>query len=117
MHEAELQADVLVGARMIYNRQESPTQTRADARAQVKSGEVWGRAPRGGAFLCVKAYRNRLPKKVRGIEFTSSVAPERGSGTPYEARWYHPDTPGVLGRTKNGEDFAAIPADVTNKQP
>lgn len=57
------------------------------------------------------------PAGQRGIEFTTSVEPHRGSGSPYEARWYYPDTPGVLLRTMNNEDFAAIPADVINMQP
>ena len=48
----------------------------------------------------------------------TSVAPHRGSGSPIEARWYHPHTPGVMRRQNaNNEDFAAIPAAVTNLQP
>jgi hypothetical protein len=34
-----------------------------------------------------------------------------------QVRWYHPHTPGVMLRQKNGIDYAAIPAAVTNKQP
>ncbi len=50
----------------------------------------------GSRSLVVQAYRNRLPAKVRGIQFTSEVYPQKGSGTPYEARWYYDVTPGVL---------------------
>ena len=101
-----------------FHRRESPTQTRADAVRQVASGEIWGRAARGGANPSVKAYRNSLPPQLRGIEFTTPVPPHPGSGSPYEAKWYHPDTPGVvLRQNASNEDFAAIPADVVNLQP
>jgi hypothetical protein len=100
-----------------FHRLESPTQTRADALQQVASGEVWGAPARGSDIPSVKAYRNSLPAGQRGIEFTTSVHPQKGSGTRYEARWYHPHTPGTMKRTRNGKDYAAIPAAVTNHQP
>jgi hypothetical protein len=101
-----------------YNRRESPTQTRKDALLQVQSLEIWGREARGSVLLSVKAYRGILPAGERGIEFKTEVLPERGSGTPYEARWYYPQTPGTMLRTKGNIDYAAIPAlEVVNRQP
>jgi hypothetical protein len=102
-----------------FSRRESPTQTKEDALLQVKSGEVWGRAARGGDILSVKAYRRKLAADERGIEFTTSVAPHRGSGSPNDAFWYYPNTPGVLLRRRalDNEEFAAIPANVINLQP
>ena len=100
-----------------FHRLESPTQTVEDALQQVASGEIWGRPARGSNIPSVKAYRNTLPAGERGIQFTTEIAPHVGSGTPYEARWYYPNTPGVLLRHKSNEDFAAITADVTNLQP
>lgn len=108
-----------VGQGRDYHRLESPTQTPQDAIAQVTSGEVWGRPSRNSVIPAVKAYRHRLPSSARGIDFHTTVSPTPGSGTPYEARWYHgqgdpeiklrPGTPG-------DPDFAAIRAKVTNKQ-
>jgi hypothetical protein len=72
----------------------------------------------GGGFLCVKAYRNSLPPGERGIEFTTSIAPDPRYSTPSVALWYYPATPGVTKRTnEEGDDFAAIPATVVNMQP
>jgi hypothetical protein len=87
-----------------FHRLESPTQTSADALKQVASSEVWGAAARWSNIPSVKAYRNSLPTGQRGIEFSTIVLPQKGSGTPYEARWYYPHTPGVQERTKNGQD-------------
>lgn len=100
-----------------FHRLESPTQTAADAVVQVASGEVWGAAARGSSIPSVKAYRNQIPTGARGIEFTSNIAPAVGSGSPFEARWYYPHTPGVLYRNKNGFDYAAINAAIRNLQP
>jgi hypothetical protein len=100
-----------------YFRLEGPTQTKEDAIQQTTSEEVWGREAYGSHLLSVKAYRGSLRDGQRGIDFTTSVLPERGSGTPYEARWYYPQTPGTMLRAKNGTDYAAIPAKVINKQP
>ena len=77
----------------VYWRKESPTQTPEDARMQEASGEVWGRAPRDGAFPAVQAYRGHLPHGVRGIEFTTPVRPDPGS-PPGIAYWRGP-RPGV----------------------
>jgi hypothetical protein len=109
--EGELASHVMPSAatQPAYHRLESPTQTSAHARAQAASGEIWGRAARGSGIPCVKAYRNALPAHRRGIEFVTPVAPTRGSGTPYEARWYV-GTPGVR---QNSAGFAVISATVT----
>ena len=101
-----------------FHRLESPSQTSADAVQQVLSGEIWGKEARGSNIPSVKAYRNHIPAGSRGIEFTTPVAPQRGSGTPYEARWYYPHTPSVaLKQDANNFDYAVIPAAVTNYQP
>jgi hypothetical protein len=101
----------------VFHRLESSTQSSSTAKLQEASGEIWGREPYGSGFLVVQAYRKSLPAGERGIEFTTEVRPERGSGTPYEARWYYPQTPGTMLRQKDGRDFAAIPARVKNFQP
>jgi hypothetical protein len=100
-----------------FHRLESPTQTSEDALRQVKSKEIWGRAAWGSDILSVRAYRKSIPAGRRGVQFTTPLEPHPGSGSPYEARWYYPHTPGVLLRTRNNENFVAIPADVTNLQP
>jgi hypothetical protein len=97
-----------------YHRVESSTQTQEDAVMQVETGEIWGKEPYGSQFLVVQAYRMALSEGKRGIQFTTEVRPQRGSGTPFEARWYYQHTPGVLLRQKGGRDYAAIPAKVQN---
>ena len=72
---------------------------------------------RGGLFPCVKAYVGPLPAGVRGIEFTTPVAPDARSSMPTQVRWYHPHTAGVQLRKGNPADFAVISANVTNRQP
>lgn len=103
----------------ICSRKESPTQTSAVARLQVSSGEIWGRAHRqNGLFEVVQAYPRPLHPGDRGIDFTTSLAPDPIYSAPHEYRWYYPQTPGVFRRTNaNNDDFAAIPAVVVNKQP
>jgi hypothetical protein len=97
-----------------YHRDESPTQTKADALQQQASMEVWGRPARGSSIPSVKAYRNQLPPADRGIDFDTLVPPTPGSGTPFEARWYE-NSPGVI---RKQADFVAIPVTaLTNKQP
>ncbi len=100
-----------------FHRLETSTQTTAHAVLQVSSGEIWGLPARGSNIPSVKAYRNALPTGQRGIEFTTPVVPHIGSGTPYEARWYYPHTPGVQQKTKNLQDYAVITAAVLNYQP
>ena len=99
-----------------FNRRESNTQTKEVAIAQQKSGEIWGRTPRGGMCPTVQAYGGSLEIGRRGINFSTSVKPQP-DGSPFEARWYLGLTPGVEPRQKDGEDFACIPATVVNFQP
>ena len=75
--------------------------------------EAWGR-PAGHTaqsnLPAVKAYRGSLPTGQRGVDFDTPLLPQRGSGTPLEARWYLGHTPGVQQRTdQNGTVYAAIP--------
>lgn len=101
-----------------FHRLESRTQTPETATIQVQTGEIWGRVARGGQNPCVKAYRNAMPNGSRGIEFTTQIAPHPGAGSPFDARWYHPETPGVqLKHNTANEDFAVITATVKNLQP
>lgn len=101
----------------VFSRQESSTQRPEDAIEQVRTGEIWGSAARYSHTPCVRAYANPLGPGQRGIDFTTTTAPHFPRSTPIEVRWYYPDTPGVMHRTKAGVDYAAIDADVTNKQP
>src|SRR5262245_60507928 len=73
-----------------------------DAVQQVQSGEIWGKEARCSNSPSVKAYRNQIPAKRRGIEFTTPLAPHPGSGSPVEARWYYPHTTGVVLRADPG---------------
>ena len=98
-----------------FNRRESPTQTREDAREQVRSSEIWGRTPRNGVEPTVQAYAGPL-RSGRGIEFTTETAPHP-NGSPFEVRWYMTRTPGALRRYRDGEEFACILATVRNLQP
>ena len=94
-------------AARVYHRLESPTQTPADAARQEASGEIWGRAPRGGTTPKVKAYPGPLPPGTRGIEFTTDVPPDPGSA-PKRPDWSGP-RPGVVIEG----DFAKIKVVVT----
>src|SRR4051812_2769551 len=84
-----------------FCRWETETQTREVARMQEESGEVWGRTPRGGFEPTVQAYIGPL-KNRRGIEFITEIAPHPNA-SPFEARWYLTQTPGVQPRQKDGE--------------
>jgi hypothetical protein len=90
-----------------FHRQESPTQTKADADQQQLSGEIWGGPARGSLLPSVKAYRSALPASVRGIEFDTAVRPTPGSGTKHEARWYT-SSPGVSTKNEPTGTYAAI---------
>lgn len=83
----------------LYHRLELPTQTAAVAQQQVGSMEIWGTGARPAGIPSVKAYRNALPPS-RGVEFSTLVPARKGSGTPFEARWYQGD-PGVMPRPNN----------------
>lgn len=98
----------------VFCRWESSTQTPKVAVLQVNSGEIWGKAPRGGVYPTVQAYPGGLSGR-RGIEFITAITPHPMSA-PHEARWYYPLTPGVELRQKNGEDFACIKAVIQNHQ-
>jgi len=105
--------------RFEYNRQETRSQTPADALKQQSSMEIWGQAPRGGGIPCVKAYREAEPtvslsmRGGRGVLF-NTVVPAYGKGDPYEARWYE-GQPGVI---QKGNGFVAIPVShFLNLQP
>lgn len=90
-----------------FHRVENPTtQTRAIAKQQEQSGEVWGLPARGSSQPSVKAYPGRL-SGGRGIEFTTDIEPQPW-GAPNEARWYWDWTPGVRLRQQNGNDYACI---------
>jgi hypothetical protein len=68
-----------------FHRLESPTQTPDVARLQQRSGEIWGRTPKGGLEPTVQAYRGPLPEGARGIEFFTDVVPNSPCGPI--ARW------------------------------
>jgi hypothetical protein len=101
-----------------FHRLETSLQSSTDAVLQHQSMEIWGREPYGSSFLVVQAYRGPLPTGERGVEFDTDIPPERGSGGPREARWYFPNTPRVMLRSRNGEDFACISVSrFVNRQP
>lgn len=100
----------------MFNRVETPSQTREIAVLQVQSQEIWGRDGRQGRIAAVRAYMGNLGPEMRGIEFSTAIDPHRG-GTPFEAHWYLNFTQGVLSRNKNGEEYACITAVITNLQP
>ena len=74
---------------MIFHRIESPTQTAADAIAQERTNEIWGRESRYSDVPRVKAYVGQLPRDKRGIEFDTDVSPDGGS-PPGQATWTGP---------------------------
>jgi len=100
-----------------YCRWETPgIQTKELAKLQAASGEIWGLTPKDGMEPTVQAYPYPLAANRRGIEFTTDTAAQPNQ-SPQEIRWYLYQTPGVLLRQKDGEDFACILADVDNRQP
>lgn len=76
-----------------YYRVESPTQTSAVARLQVKTGVMRGTLNRFAAIPSVDAFVGELPQGRRGIEFQTAVVPDDGQ-PPGRARWTGP-RPGV----------------------
>lgn len=90
-----------------FHRLESGTQTAETAAKQRRSGAVWGRPNRGSDMPSVDAYEGPLPSGKRGIEFETSVTPNRGS-PPGRARWYG-DRPGL----RNEDGFAKLCVRVT----
>ena len=75
-----------------FHRFQSPPQSAAVARLQQVSGEIWGGPARWSNIPSVKAYVGSLPPGAKGVEFTTTVAPDPTSSTPLEARWYYPKT-------------------------
>jgi hypothetical protein len=47
---------------------------------QLRSGEIWGRAPSWGGSPAVKAYKGRLTASAEGIEFWSFQEPDTPEG-------------------------------------
>ena len=91
---------------------ETPTQTKATAYLQETTGEIWGRAMRGGgAFPCVKAYWGPLPIGARGVEFACRTPPTHPN--PSMALWLHNYHQDIMLVTVNQEDFAVIRVRVT----
>jgi hypothetical protein len=91
-----------------FHRVETPSQPRAVAALQEKSGEIWGLPARGSGQPSVKAYPGPLTEEDgRGIEFTTDIEPMPGSA-PNEARWYWEWCIGVQLRQMDGKDFACI---------
>jgi hypothetical protein len=75
-----------------------------------ESGELWGRPPRNtfaSEIPKAKAYDGSLPSDAKGIEFTTTVPPDVGSG-PGKPTWSGA-RPGVT----TADDFAKIPVQVT----
>ena len=98
---------------VFYHRLESTKQSPDVAAQQQASGQIWGLTPQGGMAPTVQAYNGPLPTGARGVEFTTPVAPEPGSGVPLPGgpvRWYGGITPGV---TVNPEGYAVLPATIT----
>lgn len=91
-----------------FHRLESPTQTKQVGDRQVATGAIWGTVARWGYAPTVKAYRGPLPDGVRGIEFTTLVAP-RKNAHPTLVEWRQGD-PGV--RDESG-GYVSIPVTVT----
>jgi hypothetical protein len=69
-----------------YYRKFSPTQTGNVMIDVVRSGEIWGKPPRGGLGdePRVKAYRGHIPTGEQGFEFWSFQKPN----DPYGSRVY-----------------------------
>ena len=105
-----------MSAHDLFHRVETPRfQTPEVALLQEKSGEIWGRTAKWSHTPSVKAYTGLLLNR-RGIEFTTETEPQFDRGSPYEVRWFLNDTPGVLLRCKDGEDFACVVANIDNRQ-
>ncbi|MGY0056222.1 putative T7SS-secreted protein [Streptomyces sp. LZ34] len=99
-----------------FHRLGSPTQTVEVTQQVVQSGELWGRASRWGGEEMVQAHRGAIPDSAPpgSFEFYTSVEPKPARNTPpgYVA-WELGSESGVGRVHHNGEDFASIPAFVT----
>ena len=72
-----------------FHRLRSPTQSDEVAELQVKSQEMWGRPRQGSDIPQVQAYTGPLPPGEKGVEFITTVAPDRNLA-PGHARWTGP---------------------------
>jgi len=63
-----------------FHRLWSSTQSVETMRKVLRSGELWGRAPRYGLSPAVQAYAGRLPDGKQGFEFFAAVPPDRPFG-------------------------------------
>ena len=73
----------------VYHRVEGPTQTEQNALEQASSSELWGFPARGSDIPKVKAFKGPLPTEVRGVEFTTEIAPDENC-PPGIAYWSGP---------------------------
>lgn len=97
-----------------YYRLHSLTQTDADAELIKRTGRLRGYPSRfSGDRPLVQAYYGPLPPGASGIEFLTSVPPDR-NGDPVEANWSGWRDDVTLGHDpKRDEDYAEIPVEVT----
>ncbi|WP_295614614.1 hypothetical protein [Chamaesiphon sp. GL140_3_metabinner_50] len=90
----------------IYHRKESDSQTVDDAKKQIASQEIWGGPARNCFFSDipkVKAFSKKFDRTTeRGIEFTTSVEPDRGT-RPGLVYWS-----GEREGVRNEDDWAKI---------
>ncbi|MFF4105416.1 RHS repeat-associated core domain-containing protein [Streptomyces sp. NPDC001903] len=95
----------------------SKSQTNAVTDMVINSGQLRGRAPRGiagGGEPTVQAYPGALPKDAPpgSFEFYTTVQPKKNP-MPNQAAWEQGVEPGVGLLRADGEDWAWIPAFVT----
>ncbi|MFC9956018.1 RHS repeat domain-containing protein [Streptomyces nigra] len=100
-----------------FHRLASPrTQTPADARTILESGELWGRTPRWGGNPTAQAHRGPLPKDAKpgSLEFYTTVKPKpQGNTPPGYVSWEAGVEDGVKSFTKGPDEWASIPVIVT----
>ncbi|MDP3711517.1 MAG: hypothetical protein Q8R60_03405 [Mycobacteriales bacterium] len=97
-----------------YYRLHSLTQTDADAELIKRTGRLRGYPSRfSGDRPLAQAYYGPLPPGASGIEFVTSVQPDR-NGDPVEANWSGWRHDVTLGHDPTrDEDYAEIPVEVT----
>jgi hypothetical protein len=92
-----------------FHRLESPSQSAEDAAKIVTSGEVWGRPCRNiyqSDMPKAKAFDGPLPSGKRGLQFYTTVAPDKGC-VPGQPTW----------TGTAGEEWVKIPAiNIVNTQ-
>ncbi|NJM76075.1 MAG: hypothetical protein HC852_10125 [Acaryochloridaceae cyanobacterium RU_4_10] len=95
----------------IYHRLESPTQTPAIAQLQKKSMELWGSPPHNtyqSDIPKVKAYEGSLPKRARGIEFTTDIEPDSGTPPGKGVCWSNLQKGVRIAEKEDGRTYAII---------